>query len=177
LGHPFVLIAEDDIAIRKLLCTVLKKQGIAAEVAEDGIRALERAGSGHFDALLLDLMMPHLSGWKVLDQLRARGSHLAEKVVVITAAGDADVRRLPAGTRVLHKPFDIDQLLAMVRDLLGMPPATIAAIEPAPLSPAGERIEIQVPAPLPPLDAPPLPAGESRAELGEALGEGEPTDC
>jgi DNA-binding response OmpR family regulator len=133
--QTFVLIAEDDPAIRRLLTAVLKKQGIASVAVEDGRQALERAANGTFDALLLDLMMPNLSGWTVLEQLTLRGSPLAKKVVVITAAGDADVQRLPPGTRVLRKPFDLDLVVATVRAVLGLQPLSGTAAEKA----AGSR--------------------------------------
>jgi CheY-like chemotaxis protein len=133
-----VLVAEDEVAIRKLLCTILKKHQIETVAVDDGVQALERASSGNFDALVLDLMMPLLSGWVVLDELIRQGSPLAQKVIVITAAGENKTALLPPGVRLLRKPFDINQLVEAVQETLGLRSATpegvpdeIAAVLPA----------------------------------------------
>jgi two-component system response regulator MprA len=119
-----VLVAEDEVAIRKLLCTILKKHQIETVAVEDGVQALERASSGNFDAIVLDLMMPNLSGWVVLEELNRQGCPLAQKVIVITAAGENKTALLPAGVRLLRKPFDINQLVEAVQETLGLKSAT-----------------------------------------------------
>ncbi len=118
---PVVLVAEDDAAIRKLICAVVRKEGVEVVSASDGEEALERAGEAPFDALLLDLMMPNKSGWAVVNELREVQSPLLAKTVIITAASDREIGHLPEQTRVLRKPFDLRELVRAVRETVGMP--------------------------------------------------------
>ena len=119
---PVVLVAEDDAAIRKLICAVVRKQGVDVVSASDGTEALARAQEGPYDALLLDLMMPNQSGWAVVEQLSVSKSPLLARTVVITAASDREIGHLPEETRVLRKPFDLRELVRTLRETVGMPP-------------------------------------------------------
>lgn len=119
---PVVLVAEDDAAIRKLICAVVRKQGVEVVSASDGAEAIARAQAAPFDALLLDLMMPNQSGWAVMDQLTVENSPLLAKTVVITAASDREIGHLPDQARVLRKPFDLRELVRTLREAVGMPP-------------------------------------------------------
>lgn len=123
---PVVLVAEDDIAIRKLICAVVRRHGVEVVSASDGDEVLARAQESPFDALLLDLMMPNRSGWSVMEQLSQTRSPLLAKTVVITAASDREIGHLPDETRVLRKPFDLRELVRAVRETVGMPPEEIA---------------------------------------------------
>src|SRR5436309_4627496 len=96
---PVVLVAEDDDAIRKLICAIVRKQGVDVVSASDGAEAIARAQAEPFDALLLDLMMPNESGWAVMAQLIAQQSPLLSKTVVITAASDGEIGELPEQDR------------------------------------------------------------------------------
>src|SRR5262249_35117665 len=118
---PVVLIAEDDAAIRKLICAVVRRQGVDVVAASDGVEAIVRAQEAPFDALLLDLMMPNQSGWAVMAHLTGRGSPRLAKTVVIPAASDREIGELPEQARVLRKPFDIRELVRTVRETVGMP--------------------------------------------------------
>src|SRR5436190_15055661 len=118
---PVVLVAEDDAAIRKLICAIVRKQGVDVVSAADGVEAIARAQQEPFDALLLDLMMPNQSGWAVMAQLTEAQSPLLSKTVVITAASDREIGELPEQTRVLRKPFDIRELVRTLRETVGMP--------------------------------------------------------
>lgn len=118
---PVVLVAEDDAAIRKLICAIVRRQGVDVVSASDGAEAMARARSEPFDALLLDLMMPNESGWDVMNQLTEQGSPLLSKTVVITAASDREIGALPEHARVIRKPFDIRELVRTVRETVGMP--------------------------------------------------------
>src|SRR5947208_1846779 len=118
---PVVLVAEDDAAIRKLICAIVRKQGVDVVSASDGAEAIARAQQEPFDALLLDLMMPNQSGWAVMAQLTEEQSPLLSKTVVITAASDREIGELPEQTRILRKPFDIRELVRTLRETVGMP--------------------------------------------------------
>ena len=118
---PIVLVAEDDAAIRKLICAIVRKQGVDVVSASDGVEAIARAQEEPFDALLLDLMMPNQSGWAVMAQLTEAQSPLLSKTVVITAASDREIGELPEQMRVLRKPFDIRELVRTLRETVGIP--------------------------------------------------------
>jgi len=118
---PVVLVAEDDAAIRKLICAVVRRQGVEVVSASDGAEAIARAEELPFDALLLDLMMPNESGWTVVQKLSEARSPLLSKTVVITAASDREIGHLPEQTRVLRKPFDLRELIRTLRETVGMP--------------------------------------------------------
>jgi len=118
---PVVLVAEDDDAIRKLICAIVRKQGVDVVSAADGAEAIARAQQEPFDALLLDLMMPNQSGWAVMAQLNEEQSPLLSRTVVITAASDREIGDLPEQTRILRKPFDLRELVRTLRETVGMP--------------------------------------------------------
>src|SRR5262245_43858112 len=119
---PVVLVAEDDVAIRKLICAVVRRQGVEVVSASDGAEALAMAEQSPFDALLLDLMMPNESGWTVMEKLTLAQSPLLAGTVVITAASDREIGEIPEQARVLRKPFDVRELVRTVRETVGMPP-------------------------------------------------------
>lgn len=109
-----ILVVDDDDAIRALLMTILRRRGFAVDVARHGGEALERLRRCHYAVMLLDLMMPVLSGWEVLEQLRQNAAATRPVVIVLTAGTEPrDLSaELVAGT--LRKPFDVELLLDSV---------------------------------------------------------------
>jgi len=113
-----VLLAEDDPMIGESLREALRRQGMAADWVRDGRAADAVLASERFDAVLLDLGLPHKSGIEVLRALRARGD--ATPVIVLTArdALTDKVTGLDAGADdYLVKPFELEELLARLRAL------------------------------------------------------------
>ena len=111
-----VLVVDDDEAMRSALAEVLQAEGFDVSLARDGEDALASLRRGSLPALLvLDLMMPRVTGWQVLDAME-RTPRLADVPVIVLTSFDAK-RGLPAGCRILHKPFDREVLLAEVRAL------------------------------------------------------------
>ncbi|MFN0057871.1 MAG: response regulator transcription factor [Planctomycetota bacterium] len=113
------LVIEDDVKLSKLLRRGLTEAGFSVDVAMDGEEGLFLAKSERFDAILLDLMIPKLSGRQVLAQLRAGGSHTP--VLILTARdGIADkVDGLNCGADdYLTKPFTFEELVARLRALI-----------------------------------------------------------
>jgi DNA-binding response OmpR family regulator len=111
-----VLIVEDDSMIGESLREALRGHGLAADWVRDGRAADEVLATERFDAVLLDLGLPHKSGLQVLAALRARGD--ATPVIVVTArdALPDKVAGLDAGADdYLVKPFELDELLARLR--------------------------------------------------------------
>jgi DNA-binding response OmpR family regulator len=107
--RPAVLITDDDAGIRKLLQTVTEMHGCQAETAANGIEAIEKMRSGSYDLLLLDLMMPMMSGYDVIEQMKAM--EVRPAVIVVTAmheeAREADRIDGRVVSSILRKPFDI----------------------------------------------------------------------
>jgi CheY-like chemotaxis protein len=104
-----VLVVDDDEAIRDVVAEVLRDEGYSVVCAENGAQALrEIQGDHHPDLVLLDLMMPVMSGWEVLEQLQANEELARIPVVVVSAMTAPGVREH------LAKPIDLDHLLDTV---------------------------------------------------------------
>jgi len=121
LAKPLVLVVEDDAALATMLRYNLEKQGFRVEDAADGPGALARIAEVQPDLVLLDWMLPVISGIEVCRQIRRRPSTRDLPVIMVTArAEDQDaVRGLNTGADdYITKPFSIDALLARMRALL-----------------------------------------------------------
>jgi adenylate cyclase len=104
-----VLVVDDDPANRDLLFRRLEREGHRVAAAEDGTTALQMAASGAFDLVLLDMMMPGLSGFEVLSRLKADERTRDLPVIMISALDELDstVRCIEAGAEdYLPKPFN-----------------------------------------------------------------------
>jgi DNA-binding response OmpR family regulator len=111
-----VLVAEDDQRLARVIERVLTEEGHIVDVAFDGEDALALATEGAFDVLVLDVMMPGLDGFQVLEGLRQRG--VGTPVLLLTARGEIEdrVRGLDLGADdYLTKPFAFAELLARIR--------------------------------------------------------------
>lgn len=132
-----VLVVDDDNAIRKLLERIARRAGFEVESAKDGVEALEMLDAAHFDVALIDLMMPRLSGYELVQQIGMRERRPV--VIVATALTNADVASVDDTMvrRVIRKPFDVDAVVAALREAAGLheaapePPAAEAEAEPA----------------------------------------------
>ncbi|HEY7018366.1 MAG TPA: response regulator transcription factor [Gaiellaceae bacterium] len=115
---PRILVVEDELTIADALSYALRGEGHEVETVEDGERAIAAAGERPFDLILLDLMLPGVSGIEVCRRLR---SESAVPIIVLTAR-DSEVDRvvgLEAGADdYLTKPFSMSELLARVRAIL-----------------------------------------------------------
>ncbi|MEZ4222142.1 MAG: response regulator transcription factor [Polyangiaceae bacterium] len=110
-----VLVVEDDKSLRLGLEKTLRSQGYRVRVAGTGREGLEAALAERPDLVLLDLMLPEMNGFEVLQELRARDSELP--IVILTAKGSEEdkVRGLKLGADdYVVKPFGISELLARV---------------------------------------------------------------
>ena len=114
-----VLIVDDDRELCELVAELLSEEGFAVEVANRSEHGLERALSGEHSLVVLDVMMPGMSGFEVLRRLRAQGSEV--HVMMLTARGD-DVDRI-VGLEIgaddyLPKPFNPRELIARIQAIL-----------------------------------------------------------
>jgi Response regulator containing CheY-like receiver, AAA-type ATPase, and DNA-binding domains len=107
---PTILVVEDDVAIRTLLAAILLRDGHTVVECGNGIEALRAHENRRFDAVILDLMLPLLSGREVLDLLAA--SQRRRNVVVLTASNPAHFPTLNHSciSSILRKPFDLEEL-------------------------------------------------------------------
>src|SRR5436305_7081576 len=107
-----VLAVEDDAPIRHLLVRALGRVGIQVVPARDGAEAIELLRNERYAVLLLDLMMPRMSGWEVIEWLASHAESRPRTVVVLSAAKPDLARPLPATgvDAVFLKPFDLHEL-------------------------------------------------------------------
>lgn len=112
-----VLIVEDDPSLRQLYERVLKLEGHAVIVAENGVEALRRVEEQAVDAVILDMVMPRLDGRSVKRGFDANGAMKNVPVILVTGhvAPDVDPGEFAC---VLHKPVGIEALVKAVRDCL-----------------------------------------------------------
>lgn len=111
-----ILVVEDDRALADLLRRGLSQEGHSVEVSHDGRDGLERAESRSFDALVLDVMLPHMDGLDIARRLRQDGS---DTPILMLTARDAlhdRLRGFDAGADdYLSKPFAFEELQARLR--------------------------------------------------------------
>jgi len=113
-----ILVVEDDPALRRSLAANLREENYAVDTAADGEEGLYKAREGEYDAIVLDVMLPRLDGWAVLDGLRPGRT---TPVLMLTArdAVPDRVRGLNGGADdYLTKPFDTGELFARLRALI-----------------------------------------------------------
>ena len=114
-----LLIAEDDLDLAEALTAFLEKNQYTVDAVHNGTTALDYAGTGEYDAIILDIMMPKMDGLQVLTQLRDNG--VSTPVMLLTAKGEKDDRVAGFNSGAddyLPKPFAPDELLARVRAML-----------------------------------------------------------
>jgi DNA-binding response OmpR family regulator len=112
---PRVLVVEDEAALAQGLADALRFQGYAADVAADGAAGYEAARRGRYDVMLLDVMLPEMSGFDVIRRLREEGNRTP--TILLTAKGaEADrVKGLELGADdYVPKPFSLAEVIARV---------------------------------------------------------------
>lgn len=109
-----VLVVDDDAPIRELLTSVLGRRDLVVDQAADGVEALDLLRQNTYSVVLLDLLMPNVDGFGVLDEI---GSAISTPVVlVITGAERSMLRQLDAQRihGIVRKPFDAEDLANLV---------------------------------------------------------------
>jgi DNA-binding response OmpR family regulator len=109
-----VLVVDDDKDVRDILGTVLSTRGIQADGAANGREALDLIGQHPYLVVVLDLMMPEVDGFTVLETLHGGGT--MPVVLVLTAADQATTERLDANLihGLIRKPFDPQEIADVV---------------------------------------------------------------
>lgn len=114
-----ILVVEDEVAIRTGLIDVLVFHGYAVEHAEDGRSGLNKALSGKFDLILLDVMLPEMNGFDICNRIREQDK--TQPIIMLTAkSGDEDIiRGLTLGADdYVAKPFSVAQLVLRIQAVL-----------------------------------------------------------
>ncbi len=123
-SRPSILLVDDDPAIRSLLIKLLERDGYKVEAASDGAQALRKLKRNKYESILLDLLMPKVNGFEVLQDLRALQPETLGRIVVLTAVKDqtlVDFSHESRIFRLLRKPLDNEEVLSVVRSCTGRP--------------------------------------------------------
>jgi len=112
-----ILVADDDQSIRQLLGTIIKRERLEVDLAPDGAEAIEHLKRREYSVILLDLMMPRIDGFGVIQYLRDHPQTHKPVVIVITAYADQRFKEVDAEivSGVLRKPFDVADVGSLVR--------------------------------------------------------------
>jgi len=114
-----ILVVEDERKVASFIKHGLEEERYIVEVANDGVTGLEMAMNNHFDAILLDVMLPGKDGFTILKELRDAG--ISTPVLMLTARGATEdrVAGLDLGADdYLPKPFSFEELAARLRSIL-----------------------------------------------------------
>ena len=118
---PSVLLVDDNQATCTLITAILLRD-FQVETAGDGLEAIEKLRINQYAAILLDLLMPHQDGFGVLDFLKANSPKKLANVLVVTAMlspREIDRANSFGICGIVKKPFDVDALLAAVKQCAG----------------------------------------------------------
>lgn len=118
MASPQVLVVEDDNDIRELIADLVQSEGYSVETARNGLEALDflKQSARKPCCILLDLMMPVMSGWEFLEVFHETDRLVTIPVVVVS--GEPSARDLDVA-RIVKKPVAVEQLLGLVREFCG----------------------------------------------------------
>ncbi|MBI2444717.1 MAG: response regulator [Candidatus Magasanikbacteria bacterium] len=122
-GEKKILVVEDTLAMGRVFELKLKSAGFQPTVVADGEHALAQLGKQQFDLILLDLMLPGISGFDVLSELRRRGDHTP--VVVFSNLGQPEdqkrAQQLGAREYFIKTNVSLSDMVARVKEILAQP--------------------------------------------------------
>jgi DNA-binding response OmpR family regulator len=106
-----VLVVDDEPAIRALVAKIVERAGLSVDTAADGEEAIQKLESGIYSVVVLDLMMPNVDGYALIEYLKTRGG-VKPAIIVVSAGESAALRQLDGSVvhSIVRKPFDIDVL-------------------------------------------------------------------
>jgi len=112
-----ILVADDDQSIRQLLGTVIRREGFEVDLVSDGADAIELLKTTDYAVILLDLMMPRVDGFGVVEYLKHHHQRFKPVVLVISAYADQRFKQVDPNivSGVIRKPFEIAELGSMIR--------------------------------------------------------------
>ena len=112
-----ILVVDDDQSIRQLVCTIVQRERYAVDCAADGAEAIELLEKHAYSVILLDLMMPRVDGFGVINFLTKHPQQPKPIVLVITAYADQKFKEVDSTivAGVLRKPFEVSELGSLIR--------------------------------------------------------------
>lgn len=114
-----ILLVEDEPQAARMLAKGLREQTYAVDVAADGREVLELVSISDYDAVILDLMLPHVDGIEVCRRMRSMGSQIPVLMLTARDSVEARITGLDSGADdYLTKPFDVGELYARLRALI-----------------------------------------------------------
>jgi len=115
-----ILVVDDEEGIRNSIKELLESNGFKVTIAEDGKECLKTLEKGKFDLILLDVMMPGMSGWDCMEEILKTKPEYKKKIIFLSVVEVSDERKkelLEKGVLdYLTKPFDIDTLVNRVKE-------------------------------------------------------------
>lgn len=118
-----VFVADDEPDLRDLLAEALGAEGYEVSTFPDGPSLLSELSAGQPDAILLDINMPRMSGWEVIERLRNDPETAGIPVIAVTARGGTSVERSARDglgfANFVQKPFRLDELTQALEQCLG----------------------------------------------------------
>lgn len=114
---PRILLADDDPSIRQLVCTIVKREGLEVDCVSDGADAIAKLRESEYVVVLVDLMMPRVDGFGVIQYLKEHPPAYKPVVLVVSAYADQTFKTVDPEivTGVIRKPFEVSELGMIVR--------------------------------------------------------------
>ena len=118
-----ILVVDDDPSIRSLITTLLKRTDATVDCADDGDAAIIRLGAQSYSVIVLDLMLPTVDGFEVLERIASTNPESLNRVIILTAVARTKLKPLERRKvwRVMRKPFDIDDFTTAVAECAAQP--------------------------------------------------------
>ncbi len=115
---PRVLVADGDKALQVLLNVLLTRAGFDVDFAQDGNEALEKMRGDSYAAVMLDLILPELSGVEILERIERDRPELLPKTIVVTGASRGIIDKVNTSRihALLRKPFDIQDVIRLTKE-------------------------------------------------------------
>ena len=125
MSRPLVLIVEDDRLTREALKMALLADGCDVEIAADGEKAIGCLAQRRYDAIVLDIALPKISGTDVMEYIASTTPEILASIVVVTGLDVKEIRKLfPTVCETLSKPVIPTRLIGSVRRCLSPPSST-----------------------------------------------------
>lgn len=112
------LVVDDDDPIRSMLAKIVERQNLQVDTAADGVEAIERIDEDGYSVILLDMMMPRVDGYGVLQHLKEHHPDKLARTIIASAVPESEILKsfdIPV-YRIHAKPFDMARLIADIHE-------------------------------------------------------------